>query len=120
MKTILVIDDDFAMRRGMALMLQGQGHEVCEAGDGTQALQMLAQRSIDLVIVDLFLPGPDGVELAEEIGKRHLRTKILLLTAHGEHPRAKEAARIFKENYLVKTSLEQTLIKKVEEALQIL
>ena len=117
MKSILVIDDDFAMRRGIALMLQGQGYEVSEAGDGIQALQLLGERLFDLAIVDLFLPGRDGLALAEEIGKRSPPTKILLLTAYGEHERAKTAQQIFKENYLEKTTLDQVLVSKVQEIL---
>jgi DNA-binding NtrC family response regulator len=117
MKCILVVDDDFSMRRAMAIMLQGQGYEVAEANDGIQALQMLSQKSIDLAIVDLFLPGRDGIEVAEEIGKRSPHTQILLLTAYGEHARAKEAQQIFKKNYLEKSSLSRELSKKVQEIL---
>jgi len=117
-KSILVVDDNFAMRRGMALMLQGEGYEVFEAGDGRQALQALGEKPVDLVILDLFLPGRDGIEIAQEIGAGSSHTKILLLTAYGDHERAKEAQQIFKENYLEKTSLEQTLPEKVRELLK--
>jgi DNA-binding NtrC family response regulator len=117
-KSILVVDDDFSMRRGMALMLQGQGYEVFEACDGTQALQMLGEKPIALAIVDLFIPSRDGIEVADEIEKQSPDTKVLLLTAFGEHPRAQEAQQIFKENYLEKTALEQTLLKKVQKVLQ--
>lgn len=117
MKSILVIDDDFAMRRGIALMLQGEGFQVYDASDGTQALQILTQNAIDLAIVDLFLPGRDGIEVAGEIRKRSPTTKIILLTAYGEHPRAKEARQIFKANYLEKTALVQNLLKTVQKIL---
>ncbi len=99
-------------------MLQGQGYQIFEASDGVQALQVLSANSIDLAIVDLFLPGRDGILLAEEIGKHSPVTKILLLTAYGEHERAKTAQQIFKEGYLEKSDLERTLIKKAQEILQ--
>ncbi len=98
-------------------MLQGQGYQVFEASDGMQALQVLSEKPINLAIVDLFLPGRDGIEVAEKIEKQSPSTKILLLTAYGEHPRAKEAEKIFQENFLEKTALEQTLLKKVQEIL---
>ncbi len=120
MKSILVVDDDFSMRRGMALMLSGQGYEIVEASDGAQALLALNERSFDLAIVDLFLPGRDGIEVAEEIGKRYPHTKIIILTAYGEHARAKEAQQIFKENFLEKIALEENLAKKVQEMLSTL
>lgn len=119
MKSILVIDDDFAMRRGMALMLSGQGYEIFEASDGAQAMLACNEKSIDLAIVDLFLPGRDGIEVAEEMSKRWPSLKILLLTAYGEHARAKTAQQIFKENYLEKISLDQVLVEKVQEILGI-
>ena len=117
-KSILVVDDDFAMRRGIALMLQGEGYEIFEAGDGRQALQALGENPVDLVILDLFLPGRDGIEIAQEIGAGSFHAKILLLTAYGDHARAKKAQQIFKENYLEKISLEQTLPGKVREVLK--
>ncbi len=101
-------------------MLQGQGYQVFEAGDGMQALQMLSEQPIALAIVDLFMPGRDGIAIAEEIVKRSPPTKLLLLTGYGEHARAKTAQQIFKENYLEKTALEKTLFKKVQEILQTL
>jgi CheY-like chemotaxis protein len=117
LKSILVVDDDFSMRRGIALMLQGEGYEVFEAGDGRQALQALGEKPVDLVILDLFLPGRDGIEIAREIGAGSSRTKILLLTAYGENERAKEAQQIFQENYLEKISLERTLPGKIKSIL---
>jgi CheY-like chemotaxis protein len=119
-KSILVVDDDFAMRRGVALMLRGEGYQVFEAGDGTQALQILGEKPIDLAIVDLFLPGHDGIEIAEEISQRHPRTKILLLTAYSEHPRAREAEKIFKENFLEKSSLDLRLVEMARKNLSAL
>ncbi len=101
-------------------MLQGEGYLVFEASDEMQALQVLSERLIDLAIVDLFLPGRDGIEIAEEICKRSPSTKILLLTAYGEHGRAKTAREIFKENYLEKASLEERLTKKAQEILSTL
>lgn len=96
-------------------MLQGEGYQVFEASDGMQALQMLSEKPIALAIIDLFLPGRDGIEVAEEIRNRSPSTKILLLTAYGEHARAKEAQQIFKQSYLEKVSLDQVLIKKVQK-----
>lgn len=99
-------------------MLQGEGYQVFEASDGMEALQVLSANPIDLTVVDLFLPGRDGIEIAREIGKQSPLTKILLLTAYSEHSRTKEAQQIFKQSYLEKSSLDQVLIKKVQEIFQ--
>jgi len=116
LQTILVVDDDFAMRRGIALTLRGEGYTVFEAEDGTTALKLLNENSIDLSVVDLFLPGGDGLELAEKLRELRPPTKILMVTAHGEHARAKEAQDRFGENFLHKSQLDKLLLKKVSEA----
>ncbi|MFQ5651285.1 MAG: response regulator [bacterium] len=114
MQTILVVDDDFAMRRGIALTLRGDGYTVFEAEDSTTALQLLHENSIELAVVDLFLLGRDGLELAESLLKLSPPTKILMVTAHGEHERAKEAQDQFGENFLDKSQLDKLLLKKVQ------
>ena len=114
LKTILVVDDDFAMRRGIALTLRGEGYTVFEAEDATTALPILNEHTIDLSVVDLFLPGRDGLELAEKLRELSPSTKILLVTAHRDHARAKEAQDKFGENFLHKSQLDKLLLKKVQ------
>jgi len=119
LQTILVVDDDFAMRRGIALTLRGEGYSVFEAEDATTAVQLLNENSIDLSVVDLFLPGRDGLEFAEKLRALSPPTKILLVTAHSDHARAKEARDKFGENFLHKSQLDKLLRKKVSEAFRV-
>ncbi len=111
--TILVVDDDFAMRRGIALTLQGEGYTVFEAVDFPTAIEILAINKIDLSVLDLFLPGRDGLELANEIKESSPDTRILIVTAHTEYDRAKVAQQQFQKNFLDKSKLERLLTKKV-------
>jgi DNA-binding NtrC family response regulator len=115
--SILVVDDDFAMRRAIALLLQGHNFQVFEAVDADQALQLVETHSPDLAILDLFLPGRDGIQLAIEIQKVSPATKMLLLTAHGEHEKAAQARKIFAQNFLEKKSLDNILFPKINEIL---
>jgi len=117
MKTILVIDDDFAMRRGIAFMLKREGYEVLEAENDIRALTVLGKRIIDLTIVDLFLAGKNGLDLAEKIKRSNPHSKLLIVTAYGEHVRAMQARKLYKENFLDKTNLEKILINKVRKIL---
>jgi len=64
--------------------------------------------------MDLFLPGRDGLELAEKLRELSPPTKILLVTAHSDHARAKEAQDKFGENFLHKSQLDKLLLKKVQ------
>ncbi|MFH1942622.1 MAG: response regulator, partial [bacterium] len=95
----------------------GRGCPVFEATDGIQALQMLDQLSIYLAVVDLFLPGKDGIEIAKEIGRKSPMTHLLLLTVYGDHERALEARRIFGSNFFNKKQVSDHLVNRVQEIL---
>src|SRR6266545_3674360 len=60
MARIIVIDDQAAVRGAVRRALETAGHEVLEAGDGDVGLRLLAEHGADLVITDIFMPGPDG------------------------------------------------------------
>jgi len=114
LQNILVVDDDFAMRRGIGLMLQGKGYGVSEVSDGSEALQIAAKQNFDLAILDLFLPDVDGIELAQEIKQTNSDTKIILLTAFIESTLAKKAQEIFKDDFLGKLDIQEKLIFRIE------
>ena len=61
---ILVVDDDNAVRDVVVQMLSANGFGVLTASDGSEALRILGQRSVDLLFTDIVMPGMDGVELA--------------------------------------------------------
>ena len=98
-------------------MLQREGYSVIEAPDGAKALTLLADNGIDLVILDLFLPSRDGLEIAEEIRKCSPCRQILIITAHVEDQRAQEARKIFGDNFIEKSHLEQVLVRTVRWSL---
>lgn len=81
---ILLVEDDKAIRLGLRDFLRAQGHEVCEAGDGQLAQRLLRSRAFDLVVLDLMLPGPGGLELLRELRAAGHDTPVLILTARGD------------------------------------
>jgi len=90
---ILIADDEIFIREGLQEALQKPGYAVETAADGNQARQMLAERDFHLVILDLRMPGPSGMELLEEIGEHRSDTQCIILTAHGNVSTAVEAMR---------------------------
>lgn len=66
-KTVLIVDDDKLTREGLATMLRSSGHSVIEAEDGEQGLEMLKERTPDLVITDVRMPNMDGVTMVQQI-----------------------------------------------------
>src|SRR6476661_1970251 len=66
--TILLVDDEDAVRKVLAFPLERDGYEVIQAADGEEALQQFAQQPVDLVVLDIMLPRLDGLELCKVIG----------------------------------------------------
>lgn len=83
MKTLLVIDDDTRLRELVGEYLSGRGYHVRFASDGEQGLQQLRQGGIDLVILDLMLPGIDGLEVCRRL-RAFSQVPVLMLTARGD------------------------------------
>ena len=90
---ILVADDEIFIREGLQEALQKPDYSVATAADGNQARQQLAERDFHLVILDLRMPGPSGMELLDEIREQHSDTQCIILTAHGNVMTAVEAMR---------------------------
>jgi two-component system response regulator MprA len=100
--TVLVIEDDRGLQETIQGILELEGYDVVVAGDGLEGLRQLAQRSVNLIMLDVMLPRMDGFAFADELRRQglHAKVPILVLTADG---RAKEKAeRIGATAYLAK------------------
>lgn len=78
---ILVVDDDVGLRKAVRRVLVAQGFEVETAGDGVEALARLGARSFDLVVLDVMMPGQDGIEVCEQLRAQGEELPVLMLTA---------------------------------------
>src|SRR5438093_6478765 len=81
MNRIVVIEDDTAIRRGLADTLRSESYDVLTASDGEDGYRMVRERQPDLVILDLMLPGMNGYDICRQIRRHGLATPILMLTA---------------------------------------
>ncbi|MGI6031240.1 MAG: response regulator transcription factor [Eubacteriales bacterium] len=84
MATILVADDEARIRRLVGDFLRKDGHQIVEAEDGRQALQRLEEQEIDLVILDIMMPGYDGWSVLRQIRSRPEHLPVMMLTARNE------------------------------------
>jgi DNA-binding NtrC family response regulator len=102
MAIILVVDDDSAMRETLGEALTDMGHEPRLADSGVTALAVLEQDSIDAALVDLRMPGMDGLELLARIRKRPRAPPVAVLTAHATAHNTIEAMRLGAFDHLTK------------------
>ncbi|MDH5508071.1 MAG: response regulator transcription factor [Anaerolineae bacterium] len=111
-KTILVVDDETTIREVVRRYLERDGFNVVEAADGYAALDAVKDYSPDLIILDLMLPGIDGLSIARQIHSQH-RTPIIMLTAKGEPSDRVRGLDLGADDYVVKPFSPQELISRV-------
>lgn len=115
--SILVVDDDLGVRVTVQKILSKGGYEVMTAAGGDEALHLAREKSFDLALVDLIMPGVDGIETMRRLREVSPETVVIMLTAHGTMESAIEALRLGAHDYLIKPCLEQTLKLCVEEGM---
>lgn len=91
MKNILVMDDDGVFRQILKMRLEEAGYRVFDAGDGIKGLRLFNAEPIDLAIIDIIMPGKEGIETIGELRRDYPGVKIIAISGGG---------RINGENYL--------------------
>ena len=84
MRTILVVDDEAAVRRSVARVLEDDGYTVVSAENGREALELLKERPVDLILADHHMPDLTGVDLLKLVRVRHPHVVRMILTADKE------------------------------------
>ncbi len=100
--TILVVDDEVAIRRALEKFLKGDGYEVLAANDGEEALKYFDDNHVDLALVDLVMPKMNGIELIKKIKELSPETVAIVLTGFGTITSAVEAMKAGAYHYLTK------------------
>ena len=93
MEKILIVDDEKGLREVLSIMLKRAGYVVTEASDGEEAIGHLGKEIFDLVITDLRMPGPSGLDLLEAVRGLAPDVPVIRLTAYGTVRTAVEAMR---------------------------
>jgi two-component system nitrogen regulation response regulator NtrX len=88
---VLVIDDEEAIRKSLRMVLEYEGYELLEAASGPEGLEALKRESPDAVVLDIKMPGMDGMEVLQAARARDAHTPILMISGHGDIPTAVEA-----------------------------
>jgi DNA-binding response OmpR family regulator len=118
MTTVLAIEDDPAILRGLSDNLQFEGYEVITAADGETGYNLQRQRKPDLIVLDLMLPRMSGFELCRKLRGEGVHTPILMLTARSEEPDRVLGLDLGADDYVTKPFSVRELMARVRALLR--
>ena len=113
---ILLVDDEKDFVEMLTLRLQEIGEEVLQAYSGQESLEKLKETEIDVVILDVKMPGMDGIETLQEIKKRHPLVEVIMLTGHGTIETAVQGMKLGAYDFLIKPADFDDLTTKLKKA----
>ena len=113
---VLIVDDHAMLRDAMRVALELAGHEVVgEAGDGNEALRLGEELSPGVVLMDVSLPGPDGIEVTRTLCARDPELRVVMVTMHENPALVARAVRAGASAYLTKDFSMQEVVSAVEK-----
>ena len=115
---ILVVEDDTNTRKLMCAVLRQHGFETIQAADGAAALELMDKRHVDLVLLDLMMPGMDGYELTRQLRGTWANLPILMVTARQEPGDKRQGFLAGTDDYMTKPVDEQEMILRVKALLR--
>lgn len=118
MANVVVIEDDRAIALGLRLNLRKEGHEVALSQDGEQGLALALDPDVDLVVLDVMLPGRNGYEVLKELRKRGSHAAVLMLTAKGLEGDKILGLKLGADDYMAKPFGLGELLARVEALLR--
>src|SRR6202162_6570535 len=117
-KRILIVDDETNVRLNFRMTLETEGYEIFEAPSAPQALRALAEHSFALAILDLRMPGMDGLELLAKMRETGIRVPAMIVTAYSDVPNAVKAMKLGAIDFLQKPLRPEDLRSIVSEILK--
>jgi two-component system nitrogen regulation response regulator NtrX len=115
---VLVVDDEAAIRRSLAGILADEGYESALAEDGERALAAVRERAPDLVLLDIAMPGRDGIEILEELRRSHPALPVVMMSGHGTIETAVRATQLGAFDFVEKPLSLDKLLLTVRHALE--
>src|SRR6266481_8990167 len=114
--TVLVVDDDRAVREVLSAVLKEEGYPVRQAESADAALQMLRGDDLPLVLCDVKMPEHDGLWLLDHVLQRHPHAAVVMLTGYGDTESAVECLKRGAADYLLKPPRVTDLVRAIERA----
>ncbi len=114
--SVLLVDDEEKFITSNAKLLSKRGYDIVTALDAQQALAVLNSRDVHVAVLDVKMPGMDGMALLKEIKTRFPLVEVVMLTGHATFESAVSGLKIGASDYLLKPCQLSELIQKIEEA----
>ena len=111
---VLIVEDDKILRDGLADLLRGAGYSVEPVADGAEGLRKAIAESFDVVLLDLALPGLDGIEVCQRLRVARPTVPILMLTARGSEEDKVRGLKVGADDYVTKPFGARALLARVE------
>ena len=116
--SILIVDDEPVARKSLSDILRLEGHSVNSVPNGQAAVEYVRTHHVDLMVVDLRMPGMDGLEVVQVVNQLAPDTEIVLLTAHASTDTAIQALRLRIHDYLQKPASPSQIIASIKKGLE--
>ena len=113
---LMLVDDEERFLATTSKLLQRLGHRVLTASSGPAALELLGQQDVDVIILDVKMPGMGGLEALREIRLRFPLVEVIMLTGHGTIESAVEGLKLGAFDFVTKPCDIDSLVAKAEEA----
>ena len=113
---LLLVDDEEDFRTTLASRLKKRDIDVTDVGSGNEAIELIRERSFDVAVLDIKMPGMDGIETLRQFKKIAQLIEVILLTGHGSVEAGIEGMRLGAYDYLMKPYNVKDLLLKVEDA----
>ncbi len=117
MNKVLIIDDDIDMQSLLAKIISSAGYETIVADDGNRALREIRAHSPDLTLLDIRLPGMNGMQVLKEIKKMDRNLIVIMLTGYGDIKDAVQAIKLGAFNYITKPFENIEIVANIKNAL---
>lgn len=116
-KKILIVDDEITVREFLREVFLAEDFLIFEAANGEEAINILDGKRMDVVIMDLRMPGMDGIETLAELSKKNSDSKVIIMTGYGTIKTAVEAIKLGAFDYIVKPFENDEIVATVKEAI---
>lgn len=117
-QTVYVVEDDEAVRDSLELLLKSDGKPVKTYESATAFLKEYSDKMAGCIVLDIRMPGMDGMELQKKLNEKHSILPIIFVTGHGDVPMAVDAMKEGAVDFIQKPYREEALLEKIEAALK--